>query len=226
MSVKHLFKSKRNCILAMTMALAMMFTCMGCGVQKTDGKSLREQGMDIIQVMEEMVKSEDYGNLMSNSADLAEIRRQLAAGDYTSPAAVYEMSVPSIWSILALAGESEDSYDFSNALKKQLDSKSASALASQLNAMKGTAALAGTSLYTAGKTFVSDELTENIIYLYTFQNGYPIAVAFTAGEDHAVTAQGTFILWEDIEGESMEFLRNLLKEFGISDTLRQLPETP
>ena len=210
MSVKHWIKSKRNHILTTTMILAMMLTCMGCGVQKTDGKSLREQGMDIIQVMEEMVKSEDYGNLMSDSADLAEIRRQLAAGDYTSPAAVYVMSGPSS----------------ADALKKQLDSKSATALASQLNAMKGTAALAGTSLYTAGKTFVSDELTENAIYLYTFQNGYPIVVAFTAGEDHAVTAQGTFILWEDIEGESMEFLRNLLQEFGVSDTLRQLPETP
>ena len=71
MSVKHWIKSKRNHILTTTMILAMMLTCMGCGVQKTDGKSLREQGMDIIQVMEEMVKSEDYGNLMSDSADLA-----------------------------------------------------------------------------------------------------------------------------------------------------------
>lgn len=226
MSIKYFSQKKKNCILAMTLTLAMMLTCVGCGTQKTAEKSLREQGMDIIKVMEEMVKSEDYGSLMSGSADLEEIRLQLAAGDYTSPAAVYEISVPTIWSILALAGESEDSYDFSDTLKKQLDIKSASALTGQLNAMKGTVALAGTSLYTAGKTFVSDELTENTIYLYTFQNGYPIAVVFTAGEDHAVTAQGTFILWEDIDGESMEFLQNLLKEFGISDTLRLLPETP
>ena len=227
MSVNYFIKRKRKCISAIATSLILLLTLSGCGTQKIDGKSLREHGMDIVKIMEEMVKNADYGKLTGGDNNtLEENRVQLATGDYAAPAAVYGMSLPSFQSILTLVGESEESYNFSEALNTQLDNKSASVLVNQLNSMKGVSALAGTSLYTAGKVFVSNELTENTIYLYTFQNGYPIAVVFTVGEDHAVTAQGTFLLWEDIDQGSLETLQNLLKTFGISDTLRQLPETP
>ena len=222
---KCFIAKKSKCILVMAMTIITMLMLSGCGEEQSGGKSLREHGMDLVRIMEEMVKNDNYGKLVGgDNSSLEEIRIQLAAGDYASPEAVYEMSVPSVQSVLALADESEGSYDFSDALNRQLDNKGASVLVNQLNAMKGTAALACSSLYTAGKAFVSNELSENTIYVYTFENGYPVAVVFTAGEDHAVTAQGTFILWEDIEGEAFESLQNLLKELGLSDTFRRLPD--
>ncbi len=224
-STKYFIAKKSKCILVMAMTIITMLMLGGCGEEQSGGKSLREHGMDLVRIMEEMVKNDNYGKLVGgDNSTLEELRIQLAAGDYTSPEAVYEMSVPSIQSILTLVNESEGSYDFSDALNRQLDNKSASVLVNQLNAMKGTAALACSSLYTAGKSFVSNELSENTIYVYTFENGYPVAVVFTAGEDHAVTAQGTFILSEDIYGKSFDILQSLLKELGISDAFRRLPD--
>lgn len=209
------------CAAAAVILLSLLSACAG---QESDEKSLREHGMDVIKVMEEMVKSSEYGSLIGSNADaVEEIRADLAAGDYTAPQAVYEIGLPSIQNLLTLTGGDGLMDGFSDALKNQLTNKSASSLVNLLNSRSGYAPLAAASVYTANKTFDSEAPTENTLYLYTFEMGYPVAVSFIAGEDRSVTASGTFLIVEDFDIQAAEQLTAMLKQLGLEVTIRQLP---
>lgn len=202
----------------------LLFALSGCAGQESNGKSLREHGMDVVKIMEEMVKNTDYGSLMGNNAEAVEdIRAGLAAGDYSTPSAVYVMELPSIENILSLTGESRSMDGFSEALKRQITERSASTLVNLLNSQSGYASLAAASVYSAKKTFVDETKAGSILYLYTFEKGCPIAVAFTAGEGNAMTATGTFLILEDFDAQAVQELIELMKNLGLAGEMRQLP---
>ena len=81
----------------------------------------------------------------------------------------------------------------------------------QINARSGAMTLAASSVCTTGKTFVSNEISEEMIYLYVFDDAAPIAVTFTLGEDNAVNATGNFLLYEKLPASSVQ---ELLEYFG------------
>lgn len=211
--------------LAMTAVLLLALGgCAGKDGPENSGKSLRDHGMDVISVMEEMVKSKDYASLIGSSAEaVEEIRADLAAGDYTAPLAVYEVQCPHIQDVLALAEDSTITDGFSEALKNHLNNRAASTLVNLINSRSGYAPLAAASVYSTGKTFVWEKPQENTLYLYTFENGYPITVTFTAGEDNSMTATGTFLIVEDFDIQAAEQLLTLLKGLGFESEIRQLP---
>lgn len=213
---------KRMILLAMMLLIALS----GCAGSGNSGKSLYEHGMDVIALMEEMVGSSSYGSLMSGAAEIEQMRQSLAAGDYAAPQAVYEIEVPTMGDILAYAESENVTESFSDSLNKLLDNRSASSLINLINSRSGTAALATSSVYTATKTFVSSETKESTIQLYTFQNGNPIAVVFTTGEDGAVTATGTFLMAEGFDAASLEQLQALFREAGFPGAIRLLPDVP
>lgn len=181
--------------------------------------------MDVVMLMDEMVSS-SYGSLISSSEEIEQMRLMLAAGDYAAPQAVYEIEVPSFRDILALAESEDITESFSDSLQNMLDNRSAASLVSLVNSRYGAAALASASVYTAGKTFVCSETAESTLYLYTFRNGNPIAVAFTVGEDSTVTATGTFLMIDGFDAKSAEQLQNLLREAGFPGAIRLLPDVP
>ena len=50
-----------------------------------------------------------------------------------------------------------------------------------------------------------------MIYLYTFSDAVPVAVAFTTGENNTVTASGNFLLYDELSAGSVQ---ELLEYFG------------
>lgn len=211
-------------IILLTMMLLIALS--GCAGPENSKKSLYEHGMDVIELMEEMVDSSSYGSLMSDATEIEQMRQTLAAGDYTAPQAVYEIEVPTLGDILAYAESETITESFSDPLKKMLDNRSASSLVNLVNSRTGAAALATSSVYTAAKTFVSSETKESTVYLYTFQNGNPIAMVFTTGEDSTVTATGTFLMAGGFDAASVEQLQALFLEAGFPGAIRLLPDVP
>lgn len=206
--------------------MMLIIALSGCAGPANGGKTLYEHGMDVVMLMDEMVSSNSYGSLMSSSEEIEQMRLALAAGDYAVPQAVYEIGVPSFGDMLSLAGSGDATDSFSDSLQNLLDNRSAASLVSLVNSRNGAAALASASIYTAGKTFVSSEAAESTLYLYTFQNGNPIAVVFTTGEDSTVTATGTFLMMDGFDAESAEQLQDLLQEAGFPGAVRRLPDVP
>lgn len=196
-------------IYAVLLAAALLVSIAGC----TNGakeKSLYEQGMELISLMAEMTRSESYRALYTASPEIQEILSSAGQGDYSSPAAVYQITL-SEEQLLELTGAG----DVENLpLKNYVISRANTILFSQVNAEGGAQVLAASSICAAGKTFVSKAFSGNTVYLYVFENGTPVAVSFLGGEDHTVSASGNFLFTERFQTGVPEALDEYLRQLG------------
>lgn len=202
--------------------LAALILLGGCSDQSAESqsesnqpqpeKTLYTHGMEVISLLQEMAKSEKYIDLLSGSGDIKSVLLEAGQGNYSQPKAVYRIKI-SETAVLSLMEIDLDG--LSDTLQENLKSRIASIIFTQINAMGGSQTLAASSLCTAGKTFVSSELEENEIYLYTYENAVPAAVTFTKGEDGTVSATGTFVLYEAFQEDPAASVTNLLGEFGV-----------
>lgn len=189
----------------------------------SDNKSLYAHGMDIIALMEEMVQSDYYLDVMSGSSELKTMASDIAKGDYTSVKAVYKVTIPSFDKLLALLDEDFGGFsELSPGLQEHLNNRSAYTFLSQINATEGVNALAISSVLTAGKVFVNGTLTENTMYLYTFESGYPIAICFSKGVDGAVSANGTFLLSQSLSCETAEDIETFFRDIYMTCTVEEI----
>ena len=224
---RHPINRSVTCLFLCVLPLLLACFLPGCAARSGSSRSLYAHGLDVIGLMEEMVKSSSYGELYGMaSGEIEALRDKLAVGDYATPQAVYEITVPDTGKLLALLGENNPLDSFSDSLRTFLNSRAASSLANQLNARQGSAALATASVYMASKTFVSSSLDHNTLYLYTFQKGHSVMVSFVAGEDHSVTATGVFLMAEDFSSSSVEQLEELLKGIGITGAIQEVEKAP
>lgn len=202
-------RMRRKFLAVVSAALLLLCAC-GAENNTVSEKSLYEHGLDVISLMDEMVQSEDYGELMCSSSEIIEIGNEIAKGDYGEPTAVYRLEVN------ALAGWYElgekDLSELSDTLRECIEQRYFSSIASQVNSRYGVTELAASSIYTAAKTFVSNELSEVTTYIYTYAHSYPVMVTFTPGEDGSVRAFGTFILDEDFKADEEQDIDMLLED--------------
>lgn len=174
-------------------------------------KSLYDRGMDTISLMNEMVQSDAYTEMMG-VASLADAIATLKAEEYETPKSAYCILPSKDMLDTALAMIEADAPGTKNLpenLKHTLKKKVLAGTASQLNARYGTSAIAASSLFTVSQTFVSHETTQDIIYIYTFEDAYPVCVTFSVGDDAAIMSTGYFIMTKDYE-DSEDGIREML----------------
>ena len=116
--------------------------------------------------------------------------------------AVYEIAVSD--ENFAAMTDLYDLSKISERLKPVLQQKMLIALMTQVNSMGGVENLAAVSMCTAQKTFVNETADTNVIYLYVFENAVPVAVTFIIGENHAISANGTFVIYENFACDSAD----------------------
>lgn len=179
------------CVMTLVLALA------ACGKEEP---TLCDRGLEVIDLMEEAIHSEAYLDLMSAAQPLREKIAQAAQGDYRNPKAVYAISFST--DVLQMYSGVLEPVDLPETLTDVVEHRLLAALVSQVNAAGGMEALAASAMCTVSKTFVGSEPKQDLIYLYTFESGCPVAVTFTTGEDNSVSATATIILYEDFPSGS------------------------
>lgn len=200
---------KRKFLAAVSAASLLLCAC-GAENNTVSEKTLYEHGLEVISLMDEMVQSEDYAKLMSSTSEIIEIGNEIAKGDYGEPTAVYRLEVNTFADWYEMS-EKELS-ELSDTLRECIEQRYFSTIASQMNSRYGVTELAASSIYTAAKTFVSNDLSEFTTYIYTYAHSYPVMVTFTPGEDGAVRAFGTFILDEDLKADEEQDIDRLLED--------------
>ncbi len=199
----------KKCI-AMLLSMAMILGISGCGnadagntqnSEKTE-KSLYDHGLDLVNLMEEMIESDTYRQIYTADGEIQNVLKEAAEGEYNEPKAVYRITLPE--EILYELAEIQGMGDMSEELKQYMRGRTAAALVSQINGAAGVHAIAASSICTAGKTFVSTELDGQEIYLYTYNQGAPAFVVFNEGEDDTVSASSTFIFNEKFMTDAQE----------------------
>ena len=204
--------------IAFVLILTVILGLAACGAvnETKEAKSLYTHGLDVISMLSEMTRSENFIGIYTANSEIKDIILALGDHSYETPDAVYAITVPED-TLMGMA-ELGNLGDTSDELKNYLTQRVMASLMSQINAMSGVENLAASSVCTVGKTFVSENATENVIYIYVYEGTAPVAVTFTLGEDHTVSATGTFIFYEDFDCGSAEEIQNTFSDIVVNVT--------
>ena len=204
--------------IAFVLILTVILGLAACGAvnESKESTSLYAHGLDVISMLSEMTRSENIIGIYTANSEIKDIILALGDHSYETPDAVYAITVPE--ETLTGMAELSNLGDASEELKTYLTQRVMASLMSQINAMSGVENLAASSVCTVGKTFVSENATENVIYIYVYEGTAPVAVTFTLGEDHTVSATGTFIFYEDFGCASAEEIQNTFSDIVVNVT--------
>ena len=182
--------------------LACMLACgylmaafSGCAAKPE--KAARDHGLELVETMAELARSEAYLALTTGSPTITEQLIPVQEGDVSEPAAVYTIKLGEEY--LSNMAEWSEISEIPDSIKEVANQKLIGAFATQILAHAGAQELAASAVCAAGKTFVDKTLTESVIYLYVFQNCPPAAVTFIPGEGGAVSASGLFLLYDEVD---------------------------
>lgn len=204
-------------------ALVLVLSLSACGNNgnSAETKSLYAQGLEIVRLMSELTQSAEYVDFYTGSNEIRSVIQKISAGSYTTPKAVYAISITD--ETLAAMAELNHLDNASKDLRSLLTQKALGALMTQINSMSGVENLAAASVCTVGKTFVNEDAKENVIYLYTYDNAVPVAVTFIVGEDQAISADGVFVMYDRFTCGSAEEIRGFFNSITVEVT-EVLPE--
>ena len=211
--------SKKAIVSVLFLFCAM--TVFAKGKAKPRQATLYEQGLSLAALMKEKAESSDYrAILLGANGDLDEKVRELGAGDVSKPTAVYRLSGDFFFLVDMMGLEVSESVNLSPVLKRDIAERLISGFAVMWTGkMTGALSVAAASVLQSQSTFVSDELSENCAYIYTFAEGYPVAVSFTKGDGGAVLANASYVVDEDFIPSLGEMLDDAKKE-GVDMGLR------
>lgn len=207
-------KKSTEIIISALLAVSVLSSC-GNNKSNTETKSLYAQGLEVVQLMTEITQNEDYLNAASTD-DLKPAIKELANGDYSNPKTVYSIRVSD--KELEKFAEMSDFDNISDSLKPFISSKLCNALINKINSTGGVEDIVVSGICTAGKTFVNENADEKNIYLYTYDNAMPIAVTFIRGEDNSVSANGTFIMYDEFTCNSADEIKDFFKYITVEVT--------
>lgn len=86
-------KMKKLVSAALTLIMVTSLSACGSSESGTTEKSLYEHGQDVVSVMVEATRSEDYVQVYTSSPEIREIVQGIGGGNYTTPKAVYSLKV-------------------------------------------------------------------------------------------------------------------------------------
>lgn len=200
-----------------TIILVSVLSLCACGNNKVkpETKSLYAQGLEVVQLMAEMTQTQEYIDIAAPD-NLKSIIQELADGDYSTPKAVY--SIKASEKDLATIAEIKNFDNISDNLKPLILSKICGSFIARVNGMGGVEDVAVAGLCTAGKTFVNEDATGNIIYLYTYDNAVPVAVTFVTGDDNSVSANGTFVMYDEFTCDSADEIKDFFDYITVEVT--------
>ena len=203
---------------AFVLVLVIILGLAACGAVKEvqESKSLYAHGLDVVSMLSEMTRSESFIGIYTANSEIKDIILALGEHPYDTLAAVYAITIPE--DVLMGMAELSNLGDASEELKSYLTQRVMASLMSQINAMSGVENLAASSVCTVGKTFVSESTTENVIYIYAYEDTAPVAVTFTLGEDHTVSASGTFIFYDGFTCGSAEEIQGVFSDIAVNVT--------
>ena len=202
--------------IAFVLVLTIILGLAACDATKEmkESKSLYDHGLDVISMLSEMTRSENFIGIYTANSEIKDIILALGNHSYETPDAVYAITVPE--ETLTGMAELSNLEQLSEELKTYFTQRVMASLMSQINAMSGVENLAASSVCTVGKTFVSENTMENVIYIYVYEGTAPVAVTFTLGEDHTLSATGTFIFYDGFTCGSVEEIQNVFSDIAVN----------
>ena len=170
------------------------------------------KGYEMIALLKEMVLSESYNNMIGTPSSIMELREKISGFDYDKASAIYLVEVEDDFydAIIQLAGVKGE--PLSGELAGYVDKKYTLNMSNQLNSKYGVETLAASSIYSVTDCMYDNTLSENVCYLYVYDNAYPVLTCFVAGEDGAVMCGANYIMDDEMVCEDEEKTATLVEQ--------------
>ena len=193
----------------LTICILLIASLVSCNKETV---SLKECGESVIPLMAEMIGSEGYKEFYEFSINDSqnEVIDKISEGDYSKASAVYELAIPEDALINDVAKD-----DFSEELYNYLCLSQSSSLATFINIHSGNDAVVVSSIFSAQKIFANGNIDEIKTYLFVFENGNPIMMIYTPGEDGSFRASGFFIINDSFATDSESAIAKSCDNAGI-----------
>lgn len=197
-------------ILTVLVLFISMISCSGAS------KSALDRGDEIVELVSEMIKSDEYINIILGNVSLYdEMLAEIKSMDFSKVTAIYELKVSEDELIELLTAKRGDANKLSESLQDKLVDGLGSSFASYINLGTSTEKMVMSSVFNASKCFVDKSIKENQYLLYVFESGYSMLISFIPHEDGAVTASGSLILNDRLELDNADQIEASLKALGI-----------
>ena len=192
----------------------MILSVTACGTRK-EQDSIYEQGLEVVALMDEMADSQSYVQMFTGNNQISEVIQSNTNGDYSEPVKVYEVVLQNDNS-LGLLRNDETQESMSDKLKEIISKKVNASVITQLNAHGGSENLAASTICTAEISFVNNEVKEDVIYIYVYENTAPVAVMFSQEGNDIVSANGTFMFGEEFRNLTEESISELFEGLYVT----------
>lgn len=197
-------------ILTVLILCVSMISCDGAS------ESMIDRGDEIVELVSEMVNSDEYINIMlGNVSAYEDLLSEIREIDF-SRATIYELKASEDELVELLTAKRGDADKLPKSLKDKLVCGLGSSFASYINLGTSTEKIVMSSVFNASKSFVDKSIKENQYLLYVFESGYSMLISFVPHEDGAVTASGSLILNDRLELDTADKIEASLKALGIN----------
>ena len=198
---------KKKVLVVLFVILILSLTA--CGSKK-EQLSLYEQGLEAVALMDEMADSQSYVQMFTGNTKISELIQSNTKGDYSKPQAVYEVVLQKD-NYQGLIGNEDTQTTMSDELERIMEKKVNASLTTQINAYSGSENLAASTICTVGISFVNNEVKEDVIYIYVYENTAPVAITFLQEGNDIVSANGTFMFGEELMNLTEESILQLFE---------------
>ena len=202
---------KKNLVI---FSVILILSLTACGSKK-EQSSLYEQGLEVVNLMNEMADSQSYVQMFTGNTQIGEVIQSNTNGDYSKPQAVYEVVLQKD-NYQGLLGNEDTQTAMSDKLERITEKKVNASLITQMNAYGGSENLAASTICTAGISFVNSKVKEDVIYIYVYENTAPVAVVFLQEGDDIVSANGTFMFGEELMNLTEESISQLFEGLYVT----------
>lgn len=200
-------KNKRKIYIVFMMMFIVLFSA--CGNKDNNvlnnNSSFYDKGQEMILTMHELVCDEGYIEAMGAMDDLRGIIDTIGGMDYSSPAHVYRVS--NMDEVLPNVMLMSEVYvgDMSESVEMVMQKKLVGSIATRITAMyTGTFAVAVQSMFVVDTSFVNTLAKDMELYIYTYDDAYPVIASFIPEGDGAVSARVSYVIVDDLIGADNE----------------------
>lgn len=212
-------RKRQTCLLC----IVLLFVSLLCGCQGASDKedsnqgtagassSLYEEGLALVSDMYALANDEAYMEVAASTDGIKEHIDAFASCSYDKPSGVYRAVNIINLTGAAVLKEVLEKGTLSEAADRRIKNISGAQFCNILVArMGGAQNLAALSIISTSSCFVNLSLKEPEVYIYTYENGYPVIVSFVPGKNGAVSASAQCLLADSFRGANAEAVTNAL----------------
>lgn len=209
--------------LTLLLALCLALSLCGCELKtstitKTEGVTVGDallygQGLELAELLEEMLSSGEYFQLMTDSQEISDVIMPYMRTDFSEPGSAYRITLSEDAIPLLMDAGDVDMDKFSEPLREFLEHRVLNSVPTMLNAQGGSSVLAAASICTISHTWAGESLEQDCYLLYFYPDACPIAVAFCGG-DGFVEGSATLLLGGNVTEDSLDEVAGMFSELG------------